>query len=72
MKDIAHCIRTVADWSEAMAVTATGDKRNRRNVAMAATKMKENIRSGFIWSSDRPATFTIVLNFERDYSRNTT
>ena len=71
MQDIAHCIRTLRDWSEAMAVTSTGDKRKQKEVAMAATKMKDNIRSGFIWSSYRPVTFTIVLNFERDYSGNT-
>jgi hypothetical protein len=64
------CLRTVCDWSEALAVTATGDKRKEKEVAMAATKM-ENIRTGFIWSSARPATFTMVLNFERYYSGNT-
>jgi hypothetical protein len=55
------CIRTVRDWSEAVALTATGDKRKEKEDAMAATKMKENIRSDFIWSSDRPETFTYCL-----------
>jgi len=55
-----------------MAVTSTGDKRKEKEVAMAASKMKVNIRSGFIWSTVRPATFTIVLNFERNDSVNTT
>jgi hypothetical protein len=53
-------------------MTSSGDNRKEKEVAMAATKMKENIRSGFIWSSDRPETFAIVLNFEPNYSGNKT
>ena len=60
------------EWSEAMAVTSGGDKRKEIHVAMAATKMNGNIRSDFIWSPVRPATFIIALNFERNYSVNTT
>jgi hypothetical protein len=62
----------VRDLSEAVAVTSTGDKRKEKDVAAAATKKKENVRSGFIWSSDRPETFTVVLHFERYFSGNTT
>ena len=62
----------MSDWSGAMAVTSTGDKRKETKVVMAATKMKGNIRSGFIWPPVRPATFNIVINFERNYKVNTT
>jgi hypothetical protein len=62
----------VRELSEAMAVTSTGDTRKENDVAIAATAMKLSIRSSFIWSSDPPETFPIVLNCERDYSINTT
>jgi hypothetical protein len=65
-------IQTVRELSEAMAVTSTGHKRKENDVAIAATKTKLNIRSSFIWSSNPPETFPIVLNFDRDYCINTT
>ena len=59
-------------FSDAVALTSIGDRTKEKDIAAAATKIKENVRSGFIWPSDRPETFIVVLNFERNFSGNTT